>query len=230
MMIFFKYLIDLFFPECCLVCTQRLVKQENYLCVNCLSDFPLTNHIDTPNNKLEEVFAGRFPFERIASFAFFTKEGFLQPIIHELKYRNRPDLGIFLGEMLGAKLKSNPFYRNIDLIVPIPIHPKRMKDRGYNQSLEIVKGIIKHLSMPYDSENLIRLINNPSQTGLTKTQRWDNVENIFEIISPSIFENKHILLVDDVVTTGATLESCAKKILSCCPNSKISIITIGSTV
>lgn len=226
----FKYVLDLFFPECCLACTQRLVEQEKYLCITCLSEFPLTNYIYTRNNKLEELFAGRFPYEKIASYAFFMKEGILQPVIHELKYRNRPDLGLFLGGMLGKELEQSQFCDNIDILVPIPIHPKRHKERGYNQSLEIIKGIISHINLPFDDENLKRIVNNPSQTGLSKTERWNNVENIFEIADPSLFEDKHILLVDDIITTGSTLESCAKKILSCCPNSKISIISIGSTI
>lgn len=226
----FRYILDLIFPQCCLVCTQRLVEQEKYICAKCLSEFPTTNQIKERNNKLEDVFAGRFPFDRIASFAYFSKEGFLQPIIHELKYRNRPELGIFLGEMLGAELNRNNFCEDIDILVPVPIHSKRFRKRGYNQSMEIIRGIKKHINLHHDGENLSRTANNPSQTGLSKTERWNNVENIFDITDPSLFENKHILLVDDVVTTGATLESCAKKILSCCPNSRISIITIGSTV
>lgn len=230
MMNIFRYVLDLFFPECCLGCTQRLVEQEKFLCITCLSELPLSNYTHNRNNKLEELFAGRFPFQKIASYAFFIKEGILQPVIHELKYRNRPDLGVFLGEILGKELSLSQFCTDIDILVPIPIHPKRYKERGYNQSLEIIKGITKHIKLPFDEKNLRRTINNPSQTGLSKTERWNNVENIFEIIDPSFFEDKHILLVDDIVTTGSTLESCAKKILSCCPNSKISIITVGSTI
>lgn len=226
----FEHILDLFFPECCLVCTQRLMKHEEYLCAKCLGEFPFTNQIDTKDNKLENIFAGRFPFKRIASLAYFSKEGFLQPIIHELKYRNRSELGVYLGEMLGTKLMDSNFINDVDILVPVPIHRKRLEERGYNQSLEIIKGIVKNIPLPYNANNLIRLVNNPSQTGLTKSERWDNVENIFEIIDPSIFEDKHILLVDDVITTGSTLESCAKKILSCCPNSRISIVSIGSTV
>lgn len=173
---------------------------------------------------------GKFQFEQIASLAHFTKEGSLQPIIHELKYRNRPDLGVFLGEILGSKLKNSDFCNNIDILTPIPIHPKRAKERGYNQAAEIIKGIIKHIPLPFDEQNLKRIANNPSQTGLNKMERWENVEDIFDIEDYFLFENKHLLLVDDVITTGATLESCAKKILSCCPNSQISIVTIGSTV
>lgn len=226
----FRYVLDLFFPECCLACTQRLVEQEKYLCITCLSELPLTHYIHNRNNKLKELFAGRFPFQKIASYAFFMKGGILQPVIHELKYNNRPNLGVFLGELLGKELSQSQFCDDIDLLVPIPIHPKRTQERGYNQSLKIIEGIVKHINCPFNDANLRRAVNNPSQTGLSRTERWNNVENIFEIIDPSIFEGKHILLVDDVVTTGSTLESCAKKILSCCPNSRISIITIGSTI
>lgn len=225
----FKDILNLFFPNCCVICSSRLVDNEEHICVTCLSEIPPTNYHKQPENKLEEVFAGRFPFVRIASYAHFVKGGSLQPIIHELKYRSNPKLGVFLGELSGKALKGSPFLKGVDYIVPVPIHSNRQKMRGYNQSLEIAKGLSLQTGLVIDSENLSRVVDNPTQTGFSKLERWSNVDGIFQISNEKVFEGKHILLIDDVVTTGSTLESCAKAILAC-DNTKISIFTLGSTI
>lgn len=226
----FKYILDLFFPPCCLVCQQRLITDENFICIGCLSELPKTNYIQYPKNKFEDIFAGKFPFQRAAAMYSFTKGGALQSIIHELKYNNNPRIGQFLGELMSTELADSDFISDINIIVPVPLHPKRRKERGYNQSEEVVKGIINKIPKQHEFSNLKRIANNTSQTGLNRMERWENVENIFTIEDLSIFEGQHILLIDDIITTGATIESCAKKILSCCPNSKISILSVGATI
>lgn len=225
----FKNLLELFFPSCCLSCSSRLVTNEKHICLKCIAEIPLTNNYKQCDNKLEQVFAGRFPFQRVASYAHFTKGGKLEPLIYDLKYRNNPQLGVYLGELAGSQLKGSAFISGIDLLVPVPIHQKRLRTRGYNQSLKIAEGISKQTNIPIDFKSLVRVVNNPSQTGFSKADRLKNVEDIFTLENSDAFQNKHILLIDDIITTGSTLESCAKKTLTC-ENSKVSLFAIGSTL
>lgn len=223
----FRDFLSLFFPDLCVVCGQRLNEGEQHICTDCLLLLPKTNfHLQT-DNRLEQFFAGRIPFERIAAFAYFVKGGSIQQIIHELKYKNNPEIGYFIGQLCGEAIKDSEFISSIDLLIPIPLHPKRQKQRGYNQSLEICRGISDIAKVPVDNYTLIRTVNNPSQTKNSRFDRWKNVEDIFSITNETVFQNKHILLVDDVITTGSTLESCAKEILKC-EDSKISIFAVGT--
>ena len=225
----FSDLINLIFPETCLCCNQRIFNGEKYVCLNCLNKIPRTNYYKIRGNKLEEFLAGRFLFESVASFAFFTQHGIIQPLIHELKYKSNPGVGIFLGEISALEMINSSFLENIDYLVPVPLHPEREKKRGYNQSQKISEGIYNKTRISVCSDNLVRLINNPSQTTQSRYERWANTENIFSINNPKQFENKHLLLIDDIITTGSTLESCARVLLEKCSNVKISIFSIGTT-
>lgn len=219
--------LGLFFPHLCVVCNERLIDGEQHICTDCLLLIPQTNFHLHPDNRLEQFFAGRIPFQRIAAYAYFVKDGSIQKIIHELKYKQNPEIGQFIGKLCGENIKNSDFIRGIDLLVPVPLHPKREKERGYNQSLEICKGISEITSIAIDSNTLIRKINNPSQTKNARFDRWKNVEDIFSLQNKSTFDNKHILLIDDVITTGSTLESCAKEILKA-GNTKVSIFAVGT--
>ena len=223
----FRDFLSLFFPDLCAVCRERLSEGEQHICTDCLLLLPKTNFHLQPDNRLEQFFAGRIPFEHIAAFAYFVKGGSIQQIIHELKYNSNPEIGCFIGQLCGENIKDSEFISSVDLLVPIPLHPKRQKQRGYNQSLEICKGISDITKIPVDNHTLIRTINNPSQTKNSRFDRWKNVEDIFSITDETVFHNKHILLVDDVITTGSTLESCAKEILKCA-GSRISIFAVGT--
>ncbi|MFV0419031.1 MAG: ComF family protein [Dysgonomonas sp.] len=223
----FHDFLSLFFPDLCVVCRQRLNEGELHICTDCLLLLPKTNYHLQPDNRLEQFFAGRIPFEHIAAFAYFVKGGSIQQIIHELKYNNNPEIGYYIGQLCGENIKDSRFISSIDLLVPVPLHPKRQKQRGYNQSLEICKGISDITGVIVDSDTLIRTVNNPSQTKNSRFDRWQNVEDIFSITNQTIFNNKHILLVDDVITTGSTLESCAKEILKC-EGCKVSIFAVGT--
>lgn len=227
MMNILTHFSELFFPRLCVCCEGRLVSSEEHICISCLNKLPVTNHLKTGYNELEDFFAGRFPYSRIASFALFVKEGSIQKIIHEFKYRDNPGLAMYIGTLCGKEILKQNAFENIDLIVPIPLHPARLKTRGYNQALMVATGISQIIGKPVNRENLIRKINNPSQTKSSRLERWKNTEGIFAVTNKSVFENKHILLIDDVVTTGSTLEVCAKLILEC-ENSQISIYTVGS--
>jgi ComF family protein len=223
----FHDFLNLFFPDLCTVCNERLSEGEQYICTDCLLLLPKTNFHLQPDNRLEQFLAGRIPFQHIAAYAHYVKGGRIQQIIHELKYNHNPHIGRFIGELCGENIESSNFISTIDLIVPVPLHPKKQKKRGYNQSLEICKGISSITGIPIDNETLIRTINNPSQTKNSRFDRWKNVENIFSLTNESTFENKHILLVDDVITTGSTIESCAKEILRS-KNCQISIYAVGT--
>lgn len=223
----FHSFLSLFFPDLCVVCSERLVEGEEHLCANCLHLLPLTNFHLQPDNRLEQFFAGRIPFRHAAAFAYFVKGGSIQHIVHELKYKHNPFIGNFIGTLCGENLRGSSFLADIDLLVPVPLHPKREKERGYNQSLEICKGISAVTNIPIDTETLIRKVNNKSQTKHTRFARWENVENIFLLTNSASFQGKHILLVDDVITTGSTLESCAKEILKV-SGAKVSIYAVGT--
>jgi ComF family protein len=165
----------------------------------------------------------------MASFAYFVKEGKMQKIIHEIKYNNNPSLAFYMGQLCGKDILESSLFLDIDIIVPIPLHKKRLRERGYNQSLKIAEGVASKINKPIDAQNLIRKINNPSQTKNSRFERWKNTEGIFEIEDSSFFEEKHVLLIDDVITTGSTLEACAKQILTC-KNSTISIFTVSLSI
>nr|WP_297165010.1 ComF family protein [uncultured Dysgonomonas sp.] len=224
-----NHFLELFFPRLCVCCEDRLIEDEKSICLNCLHKLPKTNHLSTRDNKLEVFFAGRFPFERIASFAYFVKGGSIQKIIHEIKYKNNPQFALYMGEICGKEIIKSGFFEEVDYIVPIPLHKKRLKQRGYNQALLIAKGISSKTGFEVSEDNLIRIINNPSQTKNSKFERWKNTEGIFDIRDKNLFQGKHILLIDDVVTTGSTIEVCAKLILSC-PEARISVFTIGIAI
>ena len=222
-------LIHYFFPNHCAVCNNKLLSKEIGVCLHCLYKLPRTNNFDEDNNIGEVLLAGRFPFECVASFGFFTKQGLLQTLIHELKYNNKPNIGNLLGSLFGEDLLGSNFLQPIDVIVPVPLHPKKMILRGYNQAEAFAHGISKTTSIPVSVNELIRVINNPTQTKRSKTQRWENVKGIFEVSNTDVFQNRHVLLVDDVITTGSTLEACANALLEC-SNVKISIATIGESL
>ena len=222
--------LDLLFPPTCVCCQERLINGEKFVCLACLCKIPKTDFHKVRDNKLEQLLSGRFPFEQIASFAPFVKDGTIQKIIHELKYRNNPEIGIFIGRLCGSSIQKSSFINSIDFLVPVPLHINREKKRGYNQSLKIAEGISLETKIPVLSNNLIRVTDNTSQTKQSKFERWSNAEGIFDIIDYNLFEEKHILLIDDIITTGSTLESCVKTLASKTTKIKVSIYSVGVTL
>lgn len=223
-----KAIFALFHTNTCPVCDCKLLTEE-CICLHCLYSLPRTKNHDQANNSAEKILAGRFPFERVATFLNFNKDGMLRPIIHELKYKNNKAVGYKIGKLFGEDLLGSKFIETIDLIVPIPLHHKKLKARGYNQSEIIAQGISQATSIPVSSDNLVREIHNPSQTHLSKTKRWENVDGIFKLVNPNLYSNKHILLIDDIITTGSTIEASAKALLEA-DNIKISVATIGEAI
>lgn len=221
-----RELLHLFYPNVCVICGSELLSGEEGACLQCLYKLPKTHNFSEPDNDAEKLMAGRMPFERIASYCVYTKGGTLPPLIHHLKYRHKHSIGLLLGRMFGKDLKGSEFIHSVDLIVPVPLHPKREKARGYNQAEIIANGLSETTGLPVSANNLIRIVYNPTQTKRSKTQRWENVKDIFKVADPQLFEGKHLLLVDDVITTGSTLEACGIALQEC-KGLKISIATLG---
>ncbi|NLF42867.1 MAG: ComF family protein [Bacteroidales bacterium] len=204
---------SLFYPDLCQACGRSLTKGENCLCSYCRFHLPRTNFHLEADNALCQVFWGRVPVKMVTALFFFNKGGKVQHLIHQFKYKGNKNIGFFLGQEMGNQLKDSIYYKDISIIVPVPLHPKKEKLRGFNQSEVFAQGISDVLKIPVITKNLVR--NKPSETQTRKSRfrRWQNVETIFSITDVKAFENKKILLVDDVITTGATLEACAHELL-----------------
>ncbi|PTN10644.1 ComF family protein [Mangrovibacterium marinum] len=218
--------IELIFPRSCVVCQCKLIQSEQYLCLRCLLQMPRTNHHKQRENVMEQLFYGRVPIERGCSFFEFKKGSQYQQILHELKYRGQKQLGEYIGVLFGTSLKEDASISSADLICPVPLHPRKEKKRGYNQSYHIAVGLSQSLGIPINNSNLRRCTHSSTQTRKSRWERWQNVESIFELQKPEQFEGKHLILIDDVVTTGATLEACATAILSRC-NARVSVLTLA---
>ena len=220
----FDALIGLFYPSVCAACGCSLYKWEHIVCTRCKTFLPKTGYALNEDNPLARIFYGRVRFQAVTACFFFSKEGKVQHLIHELKYKGNTDAGVFLGQELGKSIKEAPLFQNIDYLIPGPLHPKREKERGYNQSLVIARGISEVTGISIGEKYLIRSVNTATQTHKSKEERWKNVKDIFEVKHPEYLEGKYVLLIDDVLTTGATLEACALK-LSAIPGITISCAT-----
>jgi len=219
-------LLELFFPTLCITCGERLMSQEKFLCINCWNDIPVTNFHKNPENKVAQLFWGRTKIENATAYFSYKKGSNYQHLIHFMKYKGLKELGFETGRRFGVELTESESFRNIDLIIPVPLHPLKQKKRGYNQSEWIARGISESLEKPYSFTDLKRNIHTSTQTKKNRFERWKNVENIFEVIHPENIAGKHILLIDDIVTTGSTLEACASQLLKI-ENVKASIATLG---
>ena len=222
---FFEDFLDLIYPKLCITCDRKLVTQEKYICLHCLSDLPRTKFHPDMENKVAQLFWGRVKVAYATSWLFFRKGSRYQKLVHYLKYKGLKELGEEMGLLFGNELKESPF-QQIDVVVPVPLHPKKLKQRGYNQSEWIARGIAASLSKPLSADNLVREIFTPTQTRKTRFERWQNVEGIFSVKQPARFFRKHVLVIDDVVTTGSTLEAAVVAILQAGAE-KVSIATLA---
>lgn len=225
-MLIFNSFINLLFPNLCVACNENLVKGEHFVCLKCLNEIPKTNFHLQKENSVEQRFWGKVPIEKATSYFFFQKGSKFQHLLHELKYKNNKEIGEFLGKYSASELINHSFLQNIDLIVPVPLHPKREAKRGYNQSEWICKGISELTQKPMSARNLIRNQENTTQTKKSVFERYENTQGIFEVKNPAEFAEKHILLVDDVLTTGSTIEACMQE-LQKVENIKISVFTLA---
>ncbi len=218
-------LSDFILPRICCVCGKRLGVNEQHICSPCLMHLPFTNYHTVEHSLLEKQFWGLFPIEK--AVALFHHDGEkTRRIIYHIKYWKRPKIATFLAAMYAQELKDVHFFDDIDCIVPLPLHWRKQLKRSYNQSHYIAKGIHQVTGLPVYYHVVKRENNNPSQTHLSIHERQENVKDVFRLTHPEKIENKHILLVDDVTTTGATLTSCAKELCKA-PYVKISILTLA---
>jgi ComF family protein len=222
---FFEDFIGLFYPELCITCGRKLITQEKYICLYCLYDLPRTKFQLDPENKVAQLFWGRVKIESATSWLFFRKGSRYQKLVHYLKYKGLKEIGQEMGVLFGSELKESPFQR-VDVVVPVPLHPKKLKQRGYNQSEWIAGGIASAMAKPLSVNNLVREVFTPTQTRKNRFERWQNVEGIFSVKEPTEFLQKHVLVIDDVVTTGSTLEAAAVTLLSAGAE-KVSIATLA---
>ena len=220
-------LVHILFPQRCAGCDRVLLYQEQVLCSTCLYHLPKTNHHLDPENETAKQLWGKVPFRRAASMLKLSKSSRVQEMVHQLKYGQQPGIGIYLGEMYGKILQDNPMIEGVDLIVPVPIHPFKKKKRGYNQSEYFARGLSEVLKIPYDSDVLKRTVDSVSQTRKSRAERYDNVEGVFSFVSqPPDRHLTHVLLVDDVITTGATISAAAQQLIDGM-GCEVSILTIA---
>lgn len=218
--------IGLIYPDVCSGCGNILLKHEKYICTKCLFDIPKTKFHDDDENVVNKLFWGKTRIEAATAYCYFHKEGILQQLLHQLKYKGKKEVGYLLGKYLGAELLESVKFSTIDKVIPIPLHPKRLKKRGYNQSEWIGNGIIEIMNLEIDNISVIRDTYTETQTNKNREQRWDNVKSIYKVCDENALKGKHILLVDDVITTGATIEACAQTILQI-PDVKVSIAALA---
>lgn len=223
----FRSMLHLFLPRCCAVCGRGLVDGEFLLCTACRWNMPLTNSWSDPGNPIREKMHALIGAEQAAALFYYQKRSGYDALIYRFKYRGHGSLSYTLGRWLGEELKRSGHYDDIDVIVPVPLHPLRLFKRGYNQSELLARGIATVLKVPVRSRLLIRKVHNRSQTYHAQTDRWENVAGIFALRSPHRLEGRHILLVDDVLTTGATLESCAGAIRARVTDCRLSVATLA---
>ena len=223
-----KDLFYIFYPKLCANCENQLVANENILCTFCRHDLPLTNFENYTDNKVAKTFYGRVSIEKAYALFFFRKEGITKKLIHELKYKGNEDIGVFFGNWLGEVFAENNGFKEIDCIIPVPLHSKRKKERGYNQVYKFGLKISEHLQKPLIEHILLRKFAGKTQTFKSRFERFNDLDTKFFLKDTSYFENKHVLLVDDVITTGATIEACAKE-LQKTKNIKVSVLSIAFT-
>lgn len=220
--------LHLFYPELCEACSSALYKNENLICLRCLAKLPYTSYENISPNKTDKLFWGRIRIEKATSLLFFTKGSRVQVLMHGLKYKGRKDIGFYLGELMYHKLHKANWLDSVDCIMPVPMHSAKQKKRGYNQAELIAQGLSTGSGIPLNLSNLRRVKNVQSQTKKSRIERYENMLQVFEVES---FEEQipgHVLLIDDIITTGATIEACALVLLESGVK-KVSVATLACT-
>jgi len=216
----------LFFPHTCAGCGSDYVLKEQVICLRCHQNLPLTKFEHYQNNPLEKIFFGRVDIRHAMSLIYFTKDSFIQNLLHQFKYQGKKEIGQSFGQMMGKAIIQSNRFQEIEAVVPLPLFPAKEKKRGYNQSTVLSEAIVDQLKLPLVKDAIIRNVATETQTHKTRIERWSNIEGKFELKNHEALINKHILLVDDVVTTGATLEACATELLKI-PSVEVSIATMA---
>ena len=224
-----RYLADfsaLLFPHLCPACGEALMANEHVLCTDCRYSLPFTNFHLQPDNVVARQFWGKLNIEATYAMYYFNKGGKVQNLLHHLKYKNMPQIGKALGSIAGEQLLKGEAFKQIDYIVPVPLHKRRLRERGYNQSARFGEGLAHKLNAILLEDNLVRMRHTETQTHKSRFARFENMQEVFAVKNPDQLIDKHILLVDDTVTTGSTLEACGIELLKI-PGVKVSIATIA---
>ncbi len=219
----------LLFPHNCLGCATDVLNQKDLLCAKCITDLPETNFAAAANNPIEKTFSGRIKVEHATTGFYFTKQSLLQHLMVQLKYKNNRDVGLYLGKLLGYQLLQSNRFNDVEALIPLPLNDKKEYKRGYNQAEIICKGIAEVFEKPIIKNAIVRKVFTQTQTHENRISRWQNMEGVFALANEKAIAGKHVLLVDDVVTTGATLESCGAEILKA-SNTKLSIACVAFTI
>lgn len=225
----FRHIFRLFFPPACDACGGPLAEGDGFICNTCRWNIPLTGYWNETDNPVAKRFYGILPVIHASSFFHFVHDSGFRELIHRFKYHGGWRTAEKTGFWYGSELKASGRYGDIDVIIPVPLHRRKLLKRGYNQAAYIAKGIAEAIAKPLDESSVRRTVHNPSQTQLGKDERWDNVQGIFSVAAPEKLNGKHILLVDDVLTTGATLISCGDAVLRECPDCRISIAALAAS-
>ena len=222
----FESIINLFFPKVCSGCSSFLLSNENVICTVCRHDIPLTNHHLNPENDAFKKFYGRIPVVHTSALFYFHKKGIVQELIHNLKYKGHEEIGTILGEWYAEDLKTIDLLQSIDEIIPVPLHRRKLKERGYNQVTAFGTALSSSLNIDYNDTILVRNVYSKTQSKKNLLGRTEGIESTFDVSFTEKNHNKHFLLIDDVITTGATLEACSRALLKI-PGVKISIVCMA---
>ena len=222
----YKDVLNILYPRLCLSCSNVLHNTEHNICHNCLANLHLTDFDIKSNNPVYNRLSAIVNIEKATALFVFDKSGIVQELIHQLKYNNHQEIGKFFAETALDYLTENNFFNDIDYIVPVPLHPKKQQQRGYNQMTEFGRNLGNFFSIPYTENILLRQIYTESQTKKNALQRRENVSQAFKIANPEKYAGKHFVIIDDVITTGATIEACAETILNNIPNAKVSVLAL----
>ncbi len=223
---FLSDFVSLFYPELCAACGNNLYKGEDVICTYCKVNFPYTNFHLQEDNPLIRLFWGRVEIDAASAFVYFRKNSKVQHLLHQLKYKGRTEVGTKMGLLYGNQLIESKIFSDSDLIIPVPLHPKKELKRGFNQSDFFANGLSESMNKPAYCKILVRTKNTETQTKKSRYGRFQNVDRLFEVINLELIKEKNILLVDDVLTTGSTLESCAAALLEAGAK-KINVATIA---
>jgi ComF family protein len=226
---FWDDFLSLLFPRLCYACGNHLLRNEYLICTECYVVIPRTNYHLEKDNPVAQLFWGRCMVERAAAFSYFNKGSRIRNLIHSLKYKGIREVGYELGRIYGLSLNSSDFLKDIDMIIPVPLHPAKERIRGFNQSEIISRGIADASRLGVETNILERITVSATQTKRSRYERWTNVEGIFRVTDPQMIAGKHILLVDDVITTGSTIESCTTELLKT-EGVKVSVVALAFAI